>query len=116
MPLFSCKICGKSRSPLRPLCQACAQLFDIVRKSAGSVGLSELIDRLIATGVEKSHVKIFLESNKHGQGSMLDQITAALTNNLAQGIGVKEKDMTARDVMQIRENPAGVASHKPLDD
>lgn len=116
MPLFSCRICGKSRSPFRALCAPCQTLFNVVQQNLGTTGFSELIDRLIATGIDKAHVKFFLEANPRGQGSILDQIIAQLTNNLAEGMGVKENEMSASDVRRIREEPIGVASHKPLNE
>lgn len=79
------------------------------------MGFSQLLDELIATHIAKDHIKNFLESNHSGQGSILDQITASLTNNLAEGIGVKKVNLSARDVEKIRTNPTGAVSQKPLD-
>jgi hypothetical protein len=114
MPAFACAICKKSRLPWRPLCRDCGRLFAIVQDSVGKVGFSELIDALLATGLPKERVQTFLTTPSGTRGSVLDQITAALTNNLAEGMGVKEGSMLAEDVRRIRENPLGLASSKPL--
>lgn len=79
------------------------------------MGFSQLMDELIATGIDKKHIKLFLENNPNGRGSILDQITAELTNNLAEGMGVKSKDMTADDVQKIRMSPSQGVSEKPID-
>lgn len=81
----------------------------------GTMGLSQLMDELIATGIPKDKIYRFLNTPQEGQGSLLDQVTAGLTNNLAEGMGVKEKQMTAEDVRRIRENPHKIVSTKPLD-
>lgn len=80
------------------------------------MGFSQLLDELIGTGVEKQHIQTFLQANPQGKGSIMDQITAQLTNNLAEGIGVKQSDMTAQDVQNIRKNPTGQASQKPINE
>lgn len=87
----------------------------MVQANLGKTGLGQLIDVLIATGIDKAHVRLFLENNPHGKGSMLDQITAQLTNNLAEGIGVKECDMTVQDVQRLRQGPMTSASNKAID-
>ncbi len=79
------------------------------------MGFSELLDALIATGIEKSRIQTFLKADPNGKGSILDQITAQLTNNLAEGMGVKRQDMRAEDVKHIRNQPSGLVSSKPLD-
>lgn len=110
-----CHICGDKRPYFKSMCKDCDLLFKTVHVNLGRMGLSQLIDTLIATGIEKQKVKRFLETDLHGKGSVLDQITAQLTNNLAEGIGVKESDMTSEDVKKIRENPIHGASSKPIE-
>lgn len=115
MPLFKCVICKQKRPLFKSLCHHCQQLFDVVQKNLGQMGMSQLMDKLIETGIEKAKIKHFLEANPHGKGSIMDQITAQLTTNLAEGIGVKESDITPEDVRKIRENPVHGASTKPID-
>lgn len=115
MPLFACAICSQKRSPFKAFCRECTVLFAIVKENLGKVGLTGLIDSLLKTGIRKEKVKLFLEADQPGRGSVLDQITAALTNDLASGIGVKECDMSALDVRRIRQNPVFGSSTKPID-
>lgn len=79
------------------------------------MGLGQLMDELIATQIPKDKIRKFLESDASGNGSLLDQILAKMTNDLAQGIGVKEKNMSANDVKGIRQNPQYGTSTKPID-
>lgn len=90
--------------------------MNLVQKNLGQMGLSQLMDELIATGLPKPQIKHFLEADPHGNGSIMDQITAQLTNNLAEGMGVKSKDMTAQDVQKIKQSPATGVSTKPIED
>lgn len=115
MSLFHCVICQKKRPLFKALCRACQTLFGVVQKSKGEVGFSQLMDELIATEISRDHIKVFLQSDPHGKGSILDQITAQLTNDLAQGMGVKDKDMTPDDVRRIRNTPSSGVSTKPIE-
>ena len=78
------------------------------------MGLGQLMDELIASGIAKSKIKRFLEADPQGKGSIMDQLLAELTNNLAEGMGVKNSDMKAEDVRHIRDNPTYGVSTKPL--
>lgn len=73
------------------------------------------MDILIATGIDKPKIKHFLAANPHGEGSIMDQITARLTTNLAEAMGVKKNVVTPQDVEMIRQNPEYGASTKPID-
>lgn len=115
MPLFKCTICRRKRPLFQPLCRECRKLFDLVNENLGRVGLGQLMDILIETGIDKKRIKQFLEANPHGKGSIMDQITAHLTTDLAEGLGVKKKDVTPEDVRKIRENPVYGVSTKPVD-
>lgn len=115
MPLFSCSICQGKRSFFKPLCSDCTQLFALVQANLGQVGLGQLMDTLIATGIPKPKIKLFLDADPQGKGSIMDQIMAGLTNNLAEGMGVKESEMTSQDVRRIRLNPTSKVSTKPIE-
>lgn len=115
MGIFQCQLCQGRRKLWKRLCPDCTKLFQLVKANLGQMGFGELLDTLIATGIDKNRVQMFLKANPHGKGSILDQITAQLTNNLAEGMGVKRQDMTAEDVQRIRNQPVGLASSKPLD-
>jgi hypothetical protein len=73
------------------------------------------MDTLIATGIPKAKIKLFLNADPQGKGSVMDQITAGLTNNLAEGMGVKDAEITSQDVRKIRLNPTSRVSTKPIE-
>ena len=115
MPLFTCPFCREKRSLFKSLCADCTRLFSLVQANLGQVGIGQLMDILIATGISKPKIKLFLDADPEGKGSIMDQITAGLTNNLAEGMGVKNSDMTPEDVRRIRQNPTSGVSTKPID-
>lgn len=95
------------------MCGDCSRLLHQVRLNMGKMGLGQLMDELIATGIPKPKIKKFLEVDAFGKGSVMSQLLAGLTNNLAAGIGVKNSDMTAKDVDRIRKNPtSGVSTQR----
>jgi hypothetical protein len=110
----SCVVCGDSTWFWKSPCAECKTLFQIVQINLGRVGLSQMIDELLATGIDKGKVQRFLQNDSSDKGSILDQITAQLTNHLAEGIGVKECDMSSADVKRLRQNPQSGVSDKPL--
>ncbi len=111
-----CPFCEDKKWFWQNICPECQTLFDHVQKSLGKTGLGQLMDELIATGIPKPKIKKFLENDPRGKGSIMDQILAELTNNLASGIGVKQSDMNAEAVKKIRENPKFGSSTKPIKD
>lgn len=111
-----CPFCHEKKWFWKNICPDCKILFDHVQHNMGQTGLGQLMDELIATGISKAKIKKFLESDPTGRGSIMDQLLAQLTNNLAEGIGVKDSDMKAEDVKRIRENPTFGASTKAIKD
>ncbi len=117
MGLFkkTCLLCQEPHLRWQPYCHDCKRLFAEVKKHMGQVGLSQLMDELIATGIPKPRILNFLTADPYQKGSLMDQILAQLSNNLAEGIGVKGDAMTPEDVKRIRDNPTFGASNKPLE-
>jgi hypothetical protein len=111
-----CPFCGDKKWFWKNICSECQTLFNVVSQHFGTMGLGQLMDELIKTGIPKPKIQRFLETNVAGKGSIMDQILAGLTNNLASGIGVKDAEMTAQDVRRIRENPTFGSSTKPIKD
>lgn len=111
--MFACRLCQKKRPLFKALCRDCERLFAVVKKNIGLLGLGQMMDELIATGIDKKQILNFLKQDPVGKGSFMDQITAELTNNLASGMGVRKEILTAADVKRIREQPLHGASAKP---
>ncbi len=94
---------------MRRRCDDCTTLLGIYADSRGDVGLSELLDRFIATGIPRAKIETVLASDPDGQGILRDQITADMSNRLLAAMGVAGRQ-TAADVKRLREQGGGGAS------
>ena len=111
----SCLLCAVPHWRWQPYCVDCKRLFTTVQLHMGKMGLSQLMDELIATGIPRARILKFLTADPYDKGSLMDQILAQLSNNLAEGIGVKGQGMSPADVKRIRANPTFGASNKPIE-
>ena len=75
----------------------------------GDIALSELLDRLIATGVARAKIEAVLDRDPDGTGSVRDRVTADMANQLLAAMGVPARQ-TAMDVRRLRERGGGGAS------
>jgi hypothetical protein len=101
---------------LRRLCADCARLFAIYEEHREEVGLSQLLDVFIATGIARSKIEAVLTSDVNGRGALRDRITADMTNRVLADMGIAPRH-TAADVKRLRESGGGVAtSSRPQGD
>lgn len=100
--MAKCQYCGERAGILRQSCKDCRRLEEQARAYGGQVGFSELLDRLEETGVPPEKIMRFLKANPDGRGSVRDRLTADMTNELLQIMGINERQ-TADDVQRIRK-------------
>lgn len=84
-------------------------LLGIYARHRGELGLSQLLDRFISTGVSRAKIEAVLAADPDGQGSLRDRITADMANRLLADMGVAPRQ-TAADVRRLREAGGGAAS------
>ncbi|MDE0213537.1 MAG: hypothetical protein OXN22_05590 [Deltaproteobacteria bacterium] len=104
-----CIYCGERAGLLARSCKECRRLAETTQACAGQVGFSELLDRLEETGVHPEKIMRFLKADPDGLGSVRDRLTADMTNELLQIMGINERQ-TPDDVQRIRkitEKPPG---------
>ncbi len=94
---------------MRRQCDDCGVLLDVYARHRGEVGLSQLLDRFIASGVPRAKIEAVLAADPNGRGSMRDQVTADMANRLLADMGVAPRQ-TAADVRRLRERGTGAAS------
>jgi hypothetical protein len=94
---------------MRRQCEDCGALLDLYARCRGEVGLSQLLDQLIATGVARAKIEAVLTRDLDGQGSIRDQVTADMANRLLADMGVAPRQ-TVADVRRLRERGPGAAS------
>ncbi len=69
----------------------------------GRVGYGEFLDGLERTGVAKEKIMVFLTADPDGKGSVQDQITAEMTTELMQIMGIAGRQ-TPQEVKKIRDS------------
>jgi len=72
-----------------------------VRELSGRVGYGEFLNGLERTGVAKEKIMIFLQADPDGNGSIQDQVTAQMTSELMQVMGISGRQ-TPQEVKRIR--------------
>jgi hypothetical protein len=71
-------------------------------ETIGNGSFGELLDALAGTGVKKEKIRTFLYADPKGKGSIYDQITSEMANDLIKGMGIQGQQ-APQDVKRIRE-------------
>ncbi len=101
--MAQCVYCGERSGLFAKLCGDCKKLLAKVGELRGRVGYGEFLDGLAATGVPREKIMVFLKADPEGKGSVQDQVTAEMTSELMQVMGLKGKQ-SAENVKGIRES------------
>jgi hypothetical protein len=104
---MKCVYCETKAGFFKRVCADCGRLVDTVRAlhEKGAFGYRELLDTLIATGVDSQRIEKFLDADVDGRGSVNDQVTARMTNQIMESLGTPSR-MTGKDVKQVRKDIA----------
>lgn len=106
---MNCIYCQTRAGLLKRLCPDCAKLVDVANALPPSFGYRELLDSLMATGASTDKIEKFLMTDIDGRGSINDQITARMTNEVMAGLG-QPSHMSSLDVKKVRQQ---IAEGKP---
>jgi hypothetical protein len=101
--MAECVYCGARSGLFAKACGDCKKLLAKVGELRGKVGYGEFLDGLAATGVPKEKIIVFLKADPEGKGSVQDQVTAEMTSELMQVMGLKGKQ-SAENVKGIRQS------------
>jgi hypothetical protein len=74
-----------------------------VQELRGKVGFGEFLEGLEQTGVAKEKILTFLQADPNGKGSIQDQVTAEMTTELMNVMGISGRQ-TAQEVKRIRSS------------
>jgi hypothetical protein len=98
-----CIYCGE-RADLfgRRSCADCKKLLARVTELRGKVSYGQFLDGLEQTGIDKEKILRFLQADPEGTGSIQDQVTAEMTSELMQVMGISGRQ-TAQEVKRIRD-------------
>jgi hypothetical protein len=98
-----CVYCGERSGFWSRTCGNCKKLLARVDDLRGRVGYGEFLDGLAETGVAKEKILVFLKADPDGKGSIQDQVTAEMTSELMQVMGLKGSQ-SPENVKQIRKS------------
>lgn len=96
-----CVYCGERAGLLGRICGDCKKLLSRVQQLRGKVGYGQFLDGLEQTGVAKEKILVFLNADPEGIGSIQDQVTAEMTTELMNIMGISGRQ-TATEVKRIR--------------
>lgn len=106
---MKCAYCGDRAGLLKRTCSDCLKLVHVFETAPQSFGYREMLQQLIATGVPHEKIEKFIDSDTDGHGTINDQITARMTNEIMSSLG-QPSTMKGQDVKKVRED---IASGNP---
>lgn len=106
---MKCIYCREKAGFFKTVCPDCRELVAVMQTAPKSFGYREMLDHLIATGVACGKIERFLDSDVDGRGTINDQITARMTNEIMASLGQPSR-MLGQDVKKVREE---IASGNP---
>jgi hypothetical protein len=97
-----CVYCGERAGLFGRSCAGCKKLLARVTELRGKVSYGQFLDGLDQTGIDRNKILRFLQADPDGTGSIQDQITADMTSELMQVMGISGRQ-TAQEVKRIRD-------------
>jgi len=97
-----CIYCGERSGLLGRICGDCKKLLARVQELRGKVSYGQFLDGLEETGVAKEKIIVFLTADPDGSGSIQDQVTAEMTTELMNIMGMSGRQ-SAKEVKRIRD-------------
>jgi hypothetical protein len=101
MAMKKCVYCGERLGFFGRVCSDCKKLLACVQKLRGKVSYGQFLDGLERTGVNKEKILVFLQADPDGKGSVQDQVTAEMTTELMNVMGISGRQ-TPEEVKRIR--------------
>ncbi len=98
-----CTYCNDSAGFWLTICKQCKKLLARVEELRGRVGYGEFLTGLEETGVAPNKIMVFLKADPDGKGSIQDQVTADMANELLTVMGIPERQKP-EDVKRIRKS------------
>jgi hypothetical protein len=98
-----CVYCGGGAGLIGRVCADCKKLLARVHELRGKVSYGQFLDGLEQTGVAREKIIRFLSANPDGKGSIQDQVTAEMTTELMNIMGISGRQ-TAGEVKRIRDS------------
>ena len=98
-----CVYCTDRAGLFGRVCADCKKLLARVQELRGKVGFGQFLEGLEQTGVAKEKILSFLQADPDGKGSIQDQVTAEMTTELMNVMGISGRQ-TTQEVKRIRSS------------
>jgi len=98
-----CVYCYERSGFFGRVCGDCKKLLAAVQELRGKVSYGQFLDGLERTGVAKEKILTFLQADPDGKGSVQDQVTAEMTTELMNVMGISGRQ-SAEEVKRIRDS------------
>lgn len=102
---MKCEFCRKRAGFLSRVCSVCAKVVAIVERTAGQVGLAQLVDIFAAEGLTREQVDQVLDAENGGRPTIRDRLTSNMVNTLMRGLGMPGRQSPG-DVRRVRSAAA----------
>ena len=102
---MKCVYCQERAGFFKKLCPDCRRLVEALGALPPSSGYREILDTLLATEVPTAKIESFLDKDLDDRGSINDQLTARMTNQVMGSLG-QPSQMTSVDVKKVRQEIA----------
>lgn len=100
--MAKCLYCQDRSGIISKVCKDCRQLIQSMKQLDENFGYRILLDTLMATGVDSEKIQRFLDADPDGTGSLNQQVTARMTNQLMGDLG-QPSQMSAEDVKNVQK-------------
>lgn len=99
---MKCRSCRQPAGWLRRRCPSCSTLWAIFVSNRGAATPRQFFHLFAASGVSPEKVRVFLESDPDGSGSIQDRIAADMTNDLFEALG-RSRRQSPDEVKRLRQ-------------
>lgn len=96
-----CVYCRERAGFFGRVCADCKKLLARVQELRGKVSFGQFLDGLEQTGIAREKILTFLQADPDGKGSVQDQVTAEMTTELMNVMGMSGQQ-SAAEVKRIR--------------
>ncbi len=98
-----CIFCHEKAGFFKRICPDCIKLGQSVQELPPSFSFNDLLNGMMATGATQEKIEKFLEADPYQEGSLRNQVTARMTNEVMAGLGIPS-DMDFKGVAQVRKD------------
>ena len=102
---MKCIFCHERAGFFKRICLGCIKMGQAVQGLPPSFSFNDLLNAMMEPGATQEKIEKFLEADPYHEGSLRNQVTARMTNEVMAGLGIPS-DMDYQGVAQVRKDLA----------